>query len=146
MKLDMAQAIRTLLVGDAVLQSLYPGGQVDLYYRMAPPDAQMPYQTFALRMTEEDIICLNEGSLAVDTWDFGPDDTRGLAIAQRTRELLHYRGLPTPGRTHLVKFWIKSDLDIPTDAQDVWRNSQIFAARAFDQRTADAMLERDGGS
>lgn len=140
MKLDIAEALRPVLVDDPELQALFPG-EVALYYRMARRDAPMPYMAWQLRLTEGELIGLNMGSLVLDIWDHNANAERALKIERQVRALLHYRQLQTAA-THMVTLWFVDSNEVPTDAQNVWRNSLVFSVMAYDLRTAQAILGR----
>ena len=84
---QIRKEIRDAIVSDADLISLL-GGPLNVYYRMAPDNSEMPYLVFSLTNRLEHLI-LSNGFLLMDVWDHSKSSERAEEIVKILKGLLH---------------------------------------------------------
>lgn len=148
----LVDQVDQVLRGDAELAALFPELAADLvgkypdgvalYYKMALPDAPMPYIVHLeeLNTPPGEHPMIRTGPYRLDVWDFNPDAARALAIVGRIKALLSGAHLPI-GQSYGTLHFVRAG-DVKTDAEDVHRIAMEFAAWAYDEETAQAVLDR----
>lgn len=147
--MDVVEAIITALwyriKGDAELQSImgHPPDQEWLYLNWAEKDAPFPYMVHAIETGPQDPWAVEQARYTLDVWDYGPNQSRLLAIRSRVITLLNRYPLQIPGgEAKALRIFKGRDRPLPTDADDVHRRSMEWRFRFVAQREIEAILGR----
>lgn len=131
---EILDAIYTRAVNDSALQELN-GGNVDLYFNMAPENPDFPYQVHRIQGTIDDLV-LGNGSWLLDVWYYGDDAAEAMAIGTRYKELFHHTIDPSLGLQMLMTGFDP----VATDAQRVHRIALRFRITWVDKSFVTARV------
>lgn len=135
MQTDFFQDLYNVLINDSSLQAIYAPKTVRARFNMANQDEDFPYVIYSGKFNYDDDEFFAGGYafITFDVYDYRTHAGRALAVCDAIKKMVNRHLYQRVGSYRVSRWFLASQLNIPTTREDITREELIFKVRFYDE-------------
>ncbi len=135
MQTDFFQDLYNILITDTALQALYAPKIVRARFNMANQDEDFPYIIYSGKFMydTDEFFAGGYAFITFDVFDYRTNGARALAVCNAIKNALNRHIYQKVGVYRVSRWFLASQMNIPTSREDITREELIFKVRFYDE-------------